>query len=128
MVDILIESTIAFEQDLGELSSEMNIAVMKSVNHCARAFPSQKHFAYDLLQRLPLRLPLDSYESSLYVLKVVEQLSVILTIDEDPIFDQVVFTLFRAVEQDEIDRAYQSVAELLYQELGYADREIAQVA
>ena len=128
MVDILIESTIAFEQDFGELSSEMNIAVMESVNHCARFFPSQKHFAYDLLQRLPLRSQLNGYESSLYVLKVVEKLSVILAIDEDPIFDQVILTLFRAVEQDELNRAYQSVAELLYQEISYADREIAQVA
>ena len=127
-MDILIESTIAFEQDLGELASEMNIAVIESVNHCARFFPTQKHFAYDQLQRLPLRSQSNGYESSLYVLKVVEKLSVILTIDEDPIFGQVVFTLFRAVEQNELDRAYQSVAESLYQELGYADRKIAQVA
>ncbi len=50
----------------------------------------------------------------------------ILTVYEDPIFGQVVFTLFRAVTQDRLNRAYQSVAELLYQELTQADHEIAQ--
>jgi len=33
IVDILIESTIAFEHDLGELTSEVTVAVMESVNN-----------------------------------------------------------------------------------------------
>ena len=75
-----------------------------------------------------MRSELNGYESSLYVLKVLEKLSVILTIDEDPIFDQFIVTLFRAVKQDKLNRAYQSVAELLYQELTHTDREIVQAA
>jgi hypothetical protein len=42
---------------------------------------------------------------------------VILTVDEDPIFGQVIFTLFRAVNPDEVESAYQDVSESLYQEL-----------
>jgi hypothetical protein len=64
----------------------------------------------------------------LYTLKVLEKLSLILTVDEDPIFGQVVFTLFRVVKQNELNRAYQSVAKSLYQELNDSDREIAQAA
>lgn len=127
-MDILIESTIAFEQDLSGLESDMNVAVMESVNNCARLCLDQKQFAYDRLNRLPLRSQLNGYESSLYVLKVLEKLNVILTIDEDPIFDQFIVTLFRAVKQDKLNRAYQSVAESLYQELAHTDREIAQAA
>ena len=127
-MDILIESTIAFEHDLGELTSEVTAAVMESINNCVRFPPSQNHLASDRLQRLPLRSELNGYESSLYVLKVLEKLSVILTIDEDPIFDQFIVTLFRAVKQDKLNRAYQSVAESLYQELTHTDREIVQAA
>ena len=131
-MDILIESTIAFEHDLGELTSEVTAAVMESINNCVRfppsQNPSQNHLASDRLQRLPLRSELNGYESSLYVLKVLEKLSVILTIDEDPIFDQFIVTLFRAVKQDKLNRAYQSVAESLYQELTHTDREIVQAA
>ena len=46
IVDILIESTIAFEHDLSELTSEVTIVVMESVNNCVRFFPGQNYFAY----------------------------------------------------------------------------------
>ena len=128
IVDILIESTIAFEHDLGEFTFEVTVAVMESVNNCVCFFPGQNHFAYDRLQRLPLRSQLNGYESSLYVLKVSEKLSVILTVDEDPIFDQFIVTLFRVVKYDKLNRAYQTVAESLYQELSCGDREILQAA
>jgi hypothetical protein len=41
IVDILIESTIAFEHDLGELTSEVTVAVMESVNNYV-GFPQVK--------------------------------------------------------------------------------------
>lgn len=125
-VDILIESTIAFEQDLSGLESDVNAAVMESVNNCASLFADQKQFAYDGLKRLPLRSQLNGYESSLYILTVSAKLSVILTVDEDPIFDQLIVTLFRAVKYDKLNRAYQTVAESLYQELSCGDRGIVQ--
>ena len=101
----------------------------KALPHaCPQAARNFLVIASDRLQRLPLRSQLNGYESSLYVLKVLEKLSVILTIDEDPIFDQYIVTLFRAVKQDKLNRAYQSVAESLYQELTHTDREIVQAA
>lgn len=128
MVDILIESTIDFEQDLGKLAPDLNTVVMESINNCGSLFSGHKRFPYDRLQLLPLRSSLKDYDSSLYVLNVLEKLNVILTVDQDPIFDQVIFTLFRVVQQDELNRAYQHIAGSLYQELAQADREIAQAA
>ena len=127
-MDILIELTIGFEQNLGELAPDLNTVVMESVNNCGILFSGHKRLAYDRLQLLPLRSSLKDYDSSLYILNVLEKLNVILTVDEDPIFDQVIFTLFRVVQQDELNRAYQNIAESLYQELAQADREIAQAA
>lgn len=60
---------------------------------------------------------LNGYEPSLHTLKVSQELRMILAVDEDPIFGQVIFTLFRVVKHNDLDTAYKGVAEVLYQEL-----------
>jgi hypothetical protein len=37
-----------------------------------------------------------------------------MTVDDDPVFGQILVTLFRAVRHDEVDRSYRSIAHLLY--------------
>jgi len=127
-VDILIESTRNFEQDLERLSHEEKAITVKKINDCASLFPTQKVDVYRKLRRLPLLSGLNGYESSLYTLKVSQKLRVILAVDEDPIFGQVIFTLFRVVKHDGMDKAYRSIAESLYQEILHHDREPAQIS
>lgn len=59
----------------------------------------------------------EGLDSSLYVLRASPQIRVILTIEEDPLFDQKIVTLFRVVRHDDMDRAFNSIAESLYQHL-----------
>ena len=80
------------------------------------------------MHRPPLISAMNGYESSLYTLKVSSQLRLILSVDEDPIFVQVIFTLFRVVKHDDLDKAYKSVAQSLYQDLLHRDREMAAIA
>jgi hypothetical protein len=127
-VDILIESTNTFEKDLAKLSeSDKKIAIQK-INECAHLFPTQKADVYRKLRRLPLPTGLNGYESSLYTLKISQQLRMILTVDEDPIFGQVIFTLFRVIKHDDFNNAHKGVTESLYQELLHQDRETVQVS
>lgn len=127
-VDVLIESTRSFEKDLVKLSEDEKVAAIQKINDCASLFPTQKADVYRKLQRLHLPSDLNGYESSLYTLRVSQKLRVILAVDEDPIFGQVIFTLFRAVKHDELNKAYQGVAESLYQELLHHNRETAQIS
>jgi mRNA-degrading endonuclease RelE of RelBE toxin-antitoxin system len=127
-MDVLIESTKSFEKDLDRLGKDEKAALIQKVNDCASLFPTQKAAVYRKLHRLHLPSDLNGYESSLYKLKVSQKLRVILAVDEDPIFGQVIFTLFRAIERDDLDKAYQSVAESLYQELLHHNRETAQIS
>lgn len=127
-MDILIESTRNFEQDLERLSNEEKAITLKKINDCASLFPTQKVDVYRKLRRLPLLSGLNGYESSLYTLKVSQKLRVILAVDEDPIFGQVIFTLFRVVKHDDMDKAYRGIAESLYQEILHHDREPAQIS
>lgn len=53
----------------------------------------------------------------IYILKVTRKIRVILTIDEDPLFNQFIIKLLRVVSTDEAERAYMSVSQSLYQPL-----------
>ncbi|MFN6562879.1 MAG: hypothetical protein RMY28_024240 [Nostoc sp. ChiSLP01] len=127
-MDVLIESTRSFEKDIGSLSEEEKAAVVKKINDCASLFPTQKADVYRKLRRFPLPSDINGYESSLYTLKVSQKLRVILAVDEDPIFGQVIFTLFRVVKHDDLDKAYKGVAESLYQGLLHHNRETARIS
>jgi len=124
-VDILIESTQEFEKDISLLNEDQKATVIEKINYCASVFPTQKSDVYRKLRRLPLPSEMNGYESSLYTLRVSQKLRVVLAVDEDPIFGQAIFTLFRAVQHDELDKAYKGVAESLYQDLLQRDRETA---
>ena len=52
--------------------------------------------------------------SSLYSLRAGRDIRLILTVDDDPVFGQTLATLFRVVQHDELERAYRSIAQLLY--------------
>jgi len=127
-VDILIESTRGFEKDIAKLSEDEKAAVIKKINDCASLFPTQKADVYRKLRRLRLPTNLNGYESSLYTLGISRTLRVIWAVDEDPIFGQVIFTLFRVVKHDDLDKAYQGVAESLYQDMLHHNLEAAQIS
>lgn len=127
-MDILIESTKGFEQDLSRLNEDERAITIKKINDCASLLSTQKADVYRKLRRLPLPSALNGYESSLYTLRVSQKLRIVLAVDEDPIFGQVIFTLFRAVEHTDLDKAYKTIAESLYQELLHQNREVAHIS
>lgn len=126
-MDILIESTNGFEKDIARLSESDKKIVIQKINDCADLFSTQKANVSNELHRLPLSTGLNGYESSLYILKIFQNLRVILTVDEDPIFGQIIFTLFRVIEDNDFDRAYKDIAASLYQDLVRQDREMVEV-
>jgi len=121
-MDILIESTSRFEQDLSSMSEgEKDIAIQK-INECAALFPEHKINAYRKLRRLPLNI--SGYDSSLYTMRISPESRIILAVDEDPIFGQVILTLFRVANRDDFNKAYQVVVESLYKDLLRQELEV----
>lgn len=127
-MEVLIEATRSFEQDLDRLSDAQKTVVIQAVNDYASLFSTQAADVYHQLYCLPLASDLNGYESSLYVLAASQTLNVILAVDEDPIFGQVIITLFRAVNPGDLDRAYKGVAESLYQDLLHHHPETAEIS
>ncbi len=125
-MDVLIDSTRIFEQDLEKLSAEKKATTIQIINDCASLFHDQKSHPYRRLRPLPLLTGLNGYDSSLYTLRVSQNLRVILTVDEDPIFKQTVFTLFRVVKRSDLGMSYNRIAESLYQEIIHQQLAVAQ--
>lgn len=121
-VDILIESTRGFEADLQQLSLAERENIEKKIDNCASLFLTNQALMYGDLEHLPFPRQLDGYDSSLYALSISPDLRVILAIDEDPIFDQVIFTLFRLVQCEHLHKAHQTISESLYEEIGQEDK------
>jgi hypothetical protein len=59
----------------------------------------------------------DHLDSSLYLIKVNEDQRIVAAVDEDPVFDKVLLTLFRLVNKNEADEAYRSVGTTIYKGL-----------
>jgi hypothetical protein len=127
-MDILIESTKEFEIDLGKLTKEGKTLTVQKINDCASLFLTQKAEVYRRFNCPSLLCGLNGYESSLYTLQVSERLWLILAVDEDPLFDQVIFTLFRVIKHGDLAYAYQDVRELLYQDILSHDRNRTQIS
>jgi mRNA-degrading endonuclease RelE of RelBE toxin-antitoxin system len=126
-MELLFESTQQFERDLEELSKKERATVIRRINLFATQYPNRQSSDYAKLEQPPFSFDLKGYDSSLYVLRVSPTLRLILAIDEDPIFEQIIFTLFRVVNREKCDRAYTSIAESLYQELRHQATEAARI-
>jgi hypothetical protein len=127
-MDIIIDSTQHFEKDLAKLDQKDKATVITKINHCASLFPSQKANVYHQLHHLRLPSLPNGYESSVYILRTSPKLRVILAIDEDPIFEQIILTLFRVFKHGDLEKVYKSIAESLYQEFQHQDRELVKMS
>ncbi len=116
-MDVLIESTQKFEDDIDRLSAIDKATVIQSINDCVAQVTAQNiDTSTDMYQLLLRSLP-DEYISSLYVLRVTQEIRIVLAIDEDPIFDRIIWTLFRVTDPSREHMAYEEIAEALYKEL-----------
>jgi hypothetical protein len=125
-METLIESTKRFEKDLNRLDSLDKNRVIKAINNCVNWV--EKNGIYSSPKLVELKIPshVPGYESSLYLLRATQKKRVILSIDEDPIFGQVIFTLFRVFPADKIPENMKGFVESIYQDLR-EDSEEAQL-
>ncbi|GAA6619972.1 hypothetical protein [Scytonema sp. NUACC26] len=117
-MEILIESTKEFEQDLEAFTQPDRTVIVNKMNQYFQRILNDKnslsHIHY--LEQLK-KININSYDSSLYSLIIAPTIRVIITIDEDPIFDRIIITLFRVVKAVEASEAYTAVANSIYKEL-----------
>lgn len=116
-MNLVFHSTETFEQELQRFDAVVQEKIVHRVNEVAQAFiTDRQRFAQQA--RKPYNIPLhNGFDSSLYSIVVKPNVHVILTVDEDPLFDQVIVTLLRVVKRPELYNTYTSIAQSLYQNL-----------
>ncbi|TAF07338.1 MAG: hypothetical protein EAZ77_10085 [Nostocales cyanobacterium] len=115
-MDILIESTKDFEKDLEKFTDTEKFRIIKEMNRNFELLSSENNSFYEHSEQLRnIKLNHD-YDSTIYCLKINDEQRVILTIDDDPIFGCILITLFRIVNHVNAQKAYNAVAEMIYQD------------
>ncbi len=114
MIEIIFNSTQKFERDLENFESKERMEIVERVNMVAQAFVHDKN-VFVRLARKPFAVELpNGYDSSLYAVRVVGDLRLILTIENDPLFDRVVVTLLRAVCNQNLREPWEETVKALY--------------
>jgi mRNA-degrading endonuclease RelE of RelBE toxin-antitoxin system len=113
-IAITEQTTPEFRNDLNRLSSEDRARVAVALRRSYDLLRNNRGSFFARAKR-PQAIQLKGgFSSSLYSLRVGQDIRLIAAVDEDPVFAQTLITLFRAVHHNELDRAYRSVASGLY--------------
>ncbi|HNY66542.1 MAG TPA: hypothetical protein PKM41_13990 [Deltaproteobacteria bacterium] len=122
-MELLVRSSASFEEDLSAIDGHTRSALVDRLNGLlADCLCNREGFCSLLLSPEDLRLK-HGLCSSLSLLPLEKGLSAILTLDEDPVFDQVVVTLIRLVQESDASKVFGEVLRSLHCDLIDEDRE-----
>ncbi len=114
-MDILFESIADFESDLNTIKDKNKI--ITELNKISFYLITDKKEFYRLLKPTKYKIKLkNNLISTLYILKI-KDLRIILSVDEDPIFNQIIITLYRIVKPYEYEKAFKSISKKLYNDM-----------
>lgn len=116
-MNLVFHSTETFEEELHHFEAAVQAQIVQRINEIAQAFLADRQL-FAQQARKPYNVPMyNGFDSSLYAITVKPNLRVILTVDEDPLFDQAIVTLLRVVKRPDLYNTYTAVAQTLYQNL-----------
>ncbi|TVU54917.1 MAG: hypothetical protein EA414_04335 [Arthrospira sp. PLM2.Bin9] len=116
-MDLVFESTDEFNQDLAKFSQEEQSIILKEVENSIPLLLTNFRLRNRRLHQF-CQFPIkNNYGSSLYSFIVNYYLRVILTIDEDPLFNRLSITLFKAIESRHAPTAYRQVGNSIYEKI-----------
>jgi mRNA-degrading endonuclease RelE of RelBE toxin-antitoxin system len=114
-MNLNFESTNKFEKELKRFDPTVQTRIIKKLNQYCHLLPSAPSAFYKhACQPLKLALTGDN-ESTLYALKVSRDIRIIMMIDEDPLFDQIIITLLHVVRRSGLNKVFKGMAESIYQ-------------
>ena len=111
---IIVKIVESFDQDIKKLSPQDS----QKVNHKLDLVFS--HIQQGNIQFLTnnlkkLSIPISTYTSSLYILKIDRKLRIILFFEDDPIFSQKIVTLLRVFVFGDFEKIIKGLTESYYQ-------------
>ena len=110
--------TQSFDDDIKGLSTDQQHKIKQDINFVSGSLLNGKAAFMEKASMPHLFNLKGGLDSSLYLVHVDEGKSMIVAVDDDPIFDKVSLTLFRLVEDKVADQVYKEVGEKLYKSIG----------
>jgi hypothetical protein len=124
-VKLVFESTESFEKEISFFDDDQRLLIVSEINNYFNLLLSNPVKFYQKIEQ-PLQFKLaNDYDSSLYILEVSDNFKLIFTLDEDPIFEQIIITLFRLVKENEAIKIYQETGDLLYHDFLLENKKVA---
>ena len=120
-MELLFESTNRFEKDLKSFDKLDKKRIVNALNQYGSKVRDDPSVTPHRVR--PLRIPQlkDVLDTTLYELRVSPKIRVILTLDEDPIFDQVIIGLLRVARRDKMKNMVSGLWQSLYQNMWNKD-------
>jgi hypothetical protein len=112
-MELLFRSSASFEDDMSRLEEGERTALIRKMNELFPDYLCDRDSFCSLLESPHDPGLKHGFCSSLSILPITGGLSLILTIDDDPIFDQTIITLIRLIEASESSRIFHEVQERL---------------
>ncbi|OBU21864.1 hypothetical protein [Photobacterium aquimaris] len=112
-MELLFESTKVFEKEISKFPNKTKEKIICKLNYYCSLLESDSSTFYGKVYK-PIKFKGCS-ESSLYALRIDHDIRIILTVDEDPIFEQVIITLLHVVRHSSLEKTFKGIAESLYQ-------------
>jgi len=113
--ELVIEYTEDFQKDLNSFSLKEQNSVNTKLEQITKAIESN-NLAYLFRKIQKVRLTLNEYTSSLYILKVSLDLRILLFYEDDPIFNRKIMTLLKVFHSKNMERVLQGLVESFYQD------------
>jgi len=114
-MNVLFQATKKFEKDLQDLPTGDSELVISHLNRNCSLLKQDPAAFYRTVNK-PLIVQLkEGMDSTLYSMRVSHDLRILMAVDDDPLFDQTVFTLLRLVSHKDLSKTFKGIAESLYQ-------------
>jgi mRNA-degrading endonuclease RelE of RelBE toxin-antitoxin system len=115
-MDTIFNITKAFEKDLNKFNKQEKNRIKNKINYLASIYNNDEKDFYSKIQKIKDVELHNNLDPSLYIYRISNNLRLLFSVDEDPLFDQVFVNLYRVVQHSKFNNAYKSIKESLYQE------------
>lgn len=110
--------TESFDNDIKKLPEAQQNRIKDEINHVSGSLLNGRSSFMEKAS-MPYVFSLKGgLDSSLYVVKVDEDKKMVVAVDDDPIFNKVLLTMYRPVDENDAGQIYKEVGEQLYKSIG----------
>jgi hypothetical protein len=112
--NLIIEVTDDCEKQLRSFSDEEQDEIINKTEHFGELYITDRaEFFKNARQPLFFRLN-EKFDASLYYFKINNDLKIIASVDEDPIFESVIVTLLSVFRDNDIETNFRAAAQSFY--------------